>query len=121
MGLGPSENVGLGIPPGPTHADARNTPQAKAEAATGLANAAQQAGQRDGHPHRLLTMIHPLNRPGRGDQRFLRRHAASEVANRVRIDATNAGRPLSILGHPVGLAHQNRTCGCPIRSGLRTI
>src|SRR5882672_11968776 len=49
---------------------------AESEAAAGEPDLAEDCGQYDGHPDRLLAVIGTLQRPGGGDERARGRHAA---------------------------------------------
>ena len=77
---------------------------AVAEAAAGQADLAEQRGQRDAHPHRLLAVLGALQRLADGDERAAAGHprARSEIV--VGGDAGDARPPTRGLRLPVRLA-----------------
>ena len=81
---------------------------AVAEAAAGEADLAEQRGERERGPDRLLAVLRALQRVRHRDERALRGHLARELAQVARGDAGALLRPLRRLRHAVGLAHDVR-------------
>src|SRR3546814_5303205 len=90
-------------------AHARLAAIAEAVAAAGQADLPQHRRQHDRHPERLLAMVAALERPGGGDHGAAARHAAGEVADRLRGQAADAGRPVGVLRHAVGRAGDRKS------------